>query len=74
MKKLLSILSIILITSKSLWAQCAMCKASAETSMESSTQAAGVNAGVLYVLFFVAVALSFFIYIFYKGNQINQSK
>jgi hypothetical protein len=44
-----------------------MCKASAETSMESSTQAAGVNTGVLYVLFFVFIALMFFVYLFFKG-------
>lgn len=74
MKKLISILVIIVTASQNLWAQCAMCKASAETSMESSTQAAGVNAGVLYVLFFVVIALSFFVYIFYKGNQLSKLK
>ncbi len=74
MKRLISILSIIFIATQNILAQCAMCKASAETSMESSTQAAGVNAGVLYVLVFVSVALSFFVYIFYKGSQANKSK
>lgn len=67
MRKLLFILLLIFVSSQRAVAQCAMCKASAETSMESSTQAAGVNTGVLYVLFFVFIALMFFVYLFFKG-------
>lgn len=34
-------------------AQCAMCKASAETSVEAgATAAQGINTGVLYLMFF----------------------
>lgn len=45
-------------------AQCAMCKASAETSMESgSTGAAGINKGVLYLFltpYIVGGTIAFF--------------
>lgn len=67
MKQLLSILALLVFSIHSVLAQCAMCKASVETSLEASNQAAGINTGVLYVLVFVFFALSFFGYLFYKG-------
>jgi len=67
MKKLLSIFLILIGTLQNILAQCAMCKASAETSLEASSQAAGINTGVLYVLVFVFFALCFFGFLFYKG-------
>ena len=73
MKKLLFILFLILGSFQSAIAQCAMCKASAETSMESSTQAAGINTGVLYVLFFVFIVLMFFVGLFLKGMNDKKS-
>ena len=73
MKKLLSLFGLLLAAMQQLSAQCAMCKASAETSMESSTQAAGVNTGVLYVLFFVFITLMFFVFLFFKGTSRNNS-
>jgi hypothetical protein len=48
------------LSSGSALAQCAMCKAAAETSIrEGSTQAAGLNTGILYLILFpyAAVAL-----------------
>jgi phosphoglycerol transferase MdoB-like AlkP superfamily enzyme len=73
MRKLFSILIVFLATLHTAFAQCAMCKASAETSMESSTQAAGINTGVLYVLFFVFIVLSFFVFLFLKGKNAKDS-
>lgn len=73
MKKLLSILVIALMSFQNLWAQCAMCKASAETSMESSQQAAGINTGILYSLVFVALSIVFFIFLFLRGNHLAKS-
>lgn len=67
MKQLLSISALLVLSIQLGLAQCAMCKASVETSLESSNQAAGINTGVLYVLVFVFFALSFFGYLFYKG-------
>jgi len=74
MKKIFNFTLFAFLFSQNIFAQCAMCKASAETSMEASTQAAGVNNGVLYVMFFVGVALSFFLYIFLKGRKADSSK
>lgn len=54
-------------------AQCAMCKAGAETSVEAgNTQAIGINNGVLYILFFVLLFLSFFAFILVKGKKMLQ--
>ena len=73
MKKVLFILSLIFLSFQSAIAQCAMCKAAAETSMESSTQAAGINTGVLYVLFFVFIVLLFFVGLFVKCMKDKKS-
>lgn len=67
MRKIITFLALIFIAVQNSIAQCAMCKASAETSMESSTQAAGINTGVLYALFFVFIILIFFVILFFKG-------
>ncbi|MCB0539200.1 MAG: hypothetical protein KDE33_16920 [Bacteroidetes bacterium] len=70
MKKLIALLAIVLFYAQMAWAQCAMCKAGAETSVEAgNTQAAGINTGVLYILFFVFVFFSFFVFIALKGKK-----
>lgn len=67
MKLLLTILSFIILVSSKLVAQCAMCKGAAETSIEAgNAQAAGINAGVLYVIVIVFIILSGFVYLFWK--------
>ena len=67
MKLLLTILSFIILASNKLVAQCAMCKGAAETSIEAgNAQAAGINAGVLYVIVIVFIILSGFVYLFWK--------
>lgn len=70
MKKLIYILAILWITGQNAWAQCAMCKASAETSLESgASEAAGINTGVLYVLAITFGMLAFMGSLLYKGNK-----
>lgn len=67
MKYIFSILFFLVSIGHKAYAQCAMCKGSAESSLEAgNTQAAGINAGVLYVLVIVIVILSGFVYLFWK--------
>ncbi|MFT4969759.1 MAG: hypothetical protein ACI9O4_001510 [Chitinophagales bacterium] len=70
MKKLIYLLTLLVSSSEFALAQCAMCRASAETSMEAgASDAAGINTGVLYVLAITFGMLGFMGYLLYKGNQ-----
>lgn len=70
MNKIIYIFILVLISVQSAWAQCAMCKASAETSLEAgASEAAGINTGVLYVLAITFGMLGFMAYLLYKGNK-----
>lgn len=47
------VLSLTILGSVSTWAQCAMCKATAESGQAAgSTEAAGLNSGILYLMAF----------------------
>lgn len=51
-------------------AQCAMCKAVAESSTESgSTVATGLNGGILYLMVFPYLILAAVSYAFYKHRK-----
>lgn len=53
MHRILAIFFVVMMAASRAVAQCAMCKASAETSVEAgSTAATGINTGVLYLLAF----------------------
>lgn len=67
MRRLFILLSFLVVTSDKIFAQCAMCKGAAETSLEAgNAQAAGINAGVLYVLVIVSIILGGFAYLIWK--------
>lgn len=75
MKKVMRhIISLVLLLSLSLnqtIAQCAMCKASAETSVEAgASEAAGINNGVLYVLVILFFMLLGFVFLFKNAKQL----
>ncbi|MEX0812425.1 MAG: hypothetical protein WD048_09415 [Chitinophagales bacterium] len=51
-------------------AQCPMCKAAAESSLESgSTMALGLNAGILYLLIMPYAFISILFFIWYYNNK-----
>ncbi len=51
-------------------AQCSMCRAAAENSIaEGSTQALGLNFGILYLLSFPFLAVSLLGYIWFRQQQ-----
>jgi hypothetical protein len=55
------------------YAQCAMCKAVLESNMENGgTAAAGINDGIIYLMFIPYILIGtvgFFIYKHYKKNK-----
>ena len=76
MKKLiLSLFSILIIASSRLYAQCATCKAAAETSLENgeSTIASGVNLGVLYMLSILFIIFGLFVFLAWKHRNADGS-
>jgi len=69
-KKLLSLVVLFSVAIQLASAQCAMCKASAETSVEAgASEAAGINTGVLYMLMITFGMLTFIAYLLYKGHK-----
>jgi uncharacterized paraquat-inducible protein A len=72
LKKIALILTLILIKGTT-FAQCAMCKAVLESNMENGgTAAAGINNGILYLMFIPYILIGtvgFFIYRHYKNNN-----
>lgn len=70
LKRVLVLLVLVSIFAMDAKAQCAMCRGAAETSLEAgNTQAAGINAGVLYVLVIVLTILSAFGYLIWKNRN-----
>ena len=71
-KKINLMLSLLLIRG-ALYAQCAMCKAVLESNMENGgTAAAGINDGIIYLMFIpylLIATVGYFIYKNYKKNQ-----
>lgn len=57
------------------FAQCAMCKASAEAAQkEGETIADGLNVGILYLMAFPYVMLSVIAFLWYRHNKRRQVK
>jgi type III secretory pathway component EscU len=70
MKKWFGILVLILIFSLDGSAQCAMCKAVAETSTEAgSSVATGLNSGIMYLMAFPYLLLGVIGYAFYRHKK-----
>ena len=72
LKKTISIFGLVLLQTSS-FAQCAMCKAVLESNMENGgTAAAGINNGILYLMFIPYILIGvvgFFIYRHFKQNN-----
>ena len=67
------IFCIIIIAPAFLDAQCAMCKAQAEQSVEQgSTAARWINGGIFYMLFFPYIAFAFLFWKWYKGYKMEK--
>lgn len=65
----------LLLFSESVEAQCAMCRASAETSIDGqSTNLIGLNRGILYLLGMPYIIASVLIYVVWRTRKANQAK
>lgn len=76
MKKLFfSLVSVLVISSSKLFAQCATCKATAETSLENgdATIASGINIGVLYMLSILFIIFGLFVFLAWKHREADGS-
>ncbi len=74
MKKILAIITLIflnlVITSEGLFAQCAMCRASVESSIsEGAGVGAGLNAGILYLSLFPYLILGTVAYLWFRNSK-----
>ena len=75
LKKIILFVSLVL-TKTTADAQCAMCKAVLESNMENGgTAAAGINNGILYLMFIPYILISiagYFIYRHFKNNNTKE--
>jgi len=74
MKKILAIITLIILnlvtTSQGLFAQCAMCRASVESSIsEGAGIGAGLNAGILYLSAFPYIILGVLAFLWYRNSK-----
>ncbi|MGB0886838.1 MAG: hypothetical protein ACPGSL_01835 [Vicingaceae bacterium] len=71
--KKITLILVFVFTKLTLFAQCAMCKAVLESNLENGgTAAAGVNDGIIYLMFipYILIAtVGYFIYKHYKKNN-----
>jgi hypothetical protein len=60
----------------SLWAQCAMCRATLENNLSNGDVgiAAGINFGIMYLFFAPYVAVGTIAYFWYKTSKANARK
>jgi hypothetical protein len=69
-KKLLALAFLIICFSQNLFAQCAACKAAAESSVQSgSSSALGLNGGILYLMVIPYALVGIIGYYWYSKNK-----
>lgn len=71
MKKVFSLLMILLASTSSLWAQCAMCRASVENNVSNGDIGigAGLNFGIMYLFVAPYIAVSVVAFYWYKHSK-----
>jgi hypothetical protein len=68
--KILSVLVLFVLFSQNAQAQCAMCKAIAETSQQSGSSIAdGLNVGIVYLMFFPYLLMGVVGYALYRNKK-----
>ncbi|HOJ91760.1 MAG TPA: hypothetical protein PK622_11885 [Saprospiraceae bacterium] len=68
--KVFSILILILLVAVGVYAQCPMCKMTAETNMKNGGMAGrGLNQGILYLLLLPYLAMMIIGYLYWKGKK-----
>jgi hypothetical protein len=73
--KILSVLVLFLLLSHDAQAQCAMCKAIAETSQQSGSNVAdGLNAGIVYLMFFPYLLMGVVGFALYRSRKAKKAQ
>lgn len=73
--KILSFLVLFLLLSYHAQAQCAMCKAIAETSQQSGSSVAdGLNAGIVYLMFFPYLLMGVVGFALYRSKKVKKTQ
>jgi hypothetical protein len=74
-RRLLLILTLLTVSSESIFAQCAMCRSTLENNYSNGNPgiAAGINTGILYLLSMPYLAIIIIGYLWYKSSK-NASK
>lgn len=71
MKKLQTIIFLLLLGSTQSWAQCSMCKAVAETA-DGGGFGAGLNYGILYLMIFPYLIISGIAFKLYRAKKLSK--
>ena len=76
MKKLISIVLLIIAGMTSAMAQCAMCRATLENNVSNGNIgiAEGINLGIMYLFFAPYLAVSVIAYLWYRTSKSNERK
>lgn len=72
--KLFVFIAVFAITVQNSIAQCAMCKATVENSENSETFAAGLNAGILYLMSVPYILFMVIAFLWYRNSKKNKEK
>ncbi len=70
MKRLVILLLVLIYSTSSAWAQCAMCKAVAESNMNGGDGlASGLNNGIVYLMFIPYLLIGSVAYLIYRHRK-----
>ena len=67
-------IALILFSVQSSFSQCAMCKATVENAENSDTFAAGLNAGILYLMSIPYILFGVIAFLWYRNSKKNKVK
>lgn len=67
-------LCLLLVNTQLLLAQCAMCKATVENAENSESFAAGLNAGILYLMSIPYILFGVIAFMWYRSSKKNKQK
>ncbi|GAB3169916.1 hypothetical protein [Telluribacter humicola] len=71
MMKCIAMLVVVLLTSADIWAQCAMCRGSVESTMGNGRNNVGIglNTGIMYLFFIPYLAVAIIGYLWYRNSK-----
>lgn len=74
LQRLLPALLLLLGGAQQLYAQCAMCRATVESSSQSGGIGSGLNTGILYLMALPYIIIAFIGYFWYKNSKKQKAR